>query len=130
MKKNISIAVCCLFVAINCFAQSNITWTIKDKLGKGAVKTTTVFNSNFSGFSSKDEVVAFNQKLKSNPEVASCEIVSNNGTNSDMKLIMKQAHDKSYYVGLAQKLDLAFIEVNNQKQTPKQMIDAIRNKKK
>ncbi|MBK8366592.1 MAG: hypothetical protein IPL10_03990 [Bacteroidetes bacterium] len=131
MKNLLTIAIFCIIIsASNLFAQSNLTWTIKDELGKGAVKTTTVFNSNFSGFLNKQEAIAFCQKLKTNPEVASCEIIANNGTNSDMKLVMKQAHNKQYYIAFAQKQSITSISVNGQKKTTEQMLQDIRNKKK
>ncbi len=131
MKNLLTIAIFCIIIsASNLFAQSNLTWTIKDELGKGAVKTTTIFNSNFSGFLNKQEAIAFCQKLKANPEVASCEIIANNGTNSDMKLVMKQAHNKQYYIGFAQKQSITSISVNGQKKTTEQMLQDIRNKKK
>ncbi len=131
MKNLLKVALFCLiFSASKIVAQSNLTWTIKDQIGKGAIKTTTVFNSNFSGFLNKQEAITFCQKLKTNPEVASCEIVTNNGTNSDMKLTMKQAHNKQYYIGLAQKLSITSIAVNGHKKTTEQMLQDIRNKKK
>ena len=131
MKNLLSVAFFCLIIsASNLFAQSNLTWTIKDKLGKGAIKTMTVFNSNFSGFLNKQEAIAFCQKLKSNPEIASCDIVANNGTNCDMKLTMKQPHNKQYYVSFAQKSSITSIEFNGQKKTTAQMLQDIRNKNK
>ncbi|MBK6985235.1 MAG: hypothetical protein IPH32_10990 [Bacteroidetes bacterium] len=131
MKKLLSLTVfCIIFLASSLVAQSNLTWTIKDKLEKGAIKTTTVFNSNFSGFLNKQEAIAFCQKLKTNPEVASCEILTNSGANCDMKLTMKQPHNKQYYIGFAQKLNVANIEVNGQKKTTTQMMQDIRNKSK
>lgn len=131
MKKSLSITLFCLIIsASSMFAQSNITWTLKDNFAKGAIKTTTVLNSNFSGLTSKENAVAFVQKLKANPEVASCEIINNTGSNCDVKLVMKQAHDKMYYVNMAQKLGVAYIEVNGQKKTPAQFIIDKRNKKK
>ena len=131
MKNLLTVALFCLILsASNLFAQSNLTWTIKDQLGKGVIKTTTVFNSNFSGFLNKQEAIAFCQKLKTNPEVASCEIVTNSGANCDMKLTMKQPHNKQYYVSLAQKLNITNIAVNGQKKTTAEMMQEIRNKNK
>lgn len=131
MKKILSIV--CLAVLMFSFkaqAQSNITWTLKDDLAKGAIKTTTVLNSNFTGLNTKENAVAFVQKIKANPEVASCDIVSNTGTSCDVKLVMKKAHDKMYYINMAQKLGVAYIQVNGQKKTPAQFIADKRNKKK
>ena len=131
MKNLLNVALFCLiFSASKVIAQSNITWTIKDNLGKGVVKTMTVFNSNYSGFSNKQEAIAFCQKLKTNPEVASCDIVTNSGTNCDVKMVMKQTHDKVYYIALAQKLNIAFINANGQAKTPTEMMQEIRNKHK
>ncbi len=131
MKKILSIA--CLTILLFSFkarAQSNITWTLKDNFVKGAIKTTTVLNSNFSGLTSKENAIAFVQKFKSNPDVASCEIINNTGTSCDVKLVMKHAHDKFYYVNMAQKLGVAYIQVNGQKKTPSQFIIDKRNKNK
>lgn len=131
MKNLLSATLVCLIIsASSLFAQSNVTWTIKDKLEKGQIKTMTVFNSNLSGFSNKQEAIAFCQKLKSNPEVASCDIITNNGTNCDVKLAMKQPHNKQYYISFAQKSNIANIEVNGQKKTTAQMLQDIRDKKK
>ncbi len=131
MKKILSIAcLAILMFSFKAHAQSNITWTLKDNFAKGAIKTTTVLNSNFSGLSSKENAIAFVQKLKANPEVASCDIITNTGSSCDVKLVMKKAHDKMYYVNMAQKLGVAYIEVNGQKKTPAQFIIDKRNKKK
>ncbi|MBA4241000.1 MAG: hypothetical protein C0448_09755 [Sphingobacteriaceae bacterium] len=131
MKKILSIAcLAILMFSFKAYAQSNITWTLKDNFAKGAIKTTTVLNSNFSGLSSKENAIAFVQKLKANPEVASCDIITNTGSSCDVKLVMKKAHDKMYYVNMAQKLGVAYIEVNGQKKTPAQFIIDKRNKKK
>ena len=131
MKNLLKVALFCfIFSASKVIAQYNITWTIKDNLGKGVVKTMTVFNSNYSGFSNKQEAIAFCQKLKTNPEVASCDIVSNSGTNCDVKMVMKQPHDNVYYIALAQKLNVAFIHLNGQTKTPTAMMQEIRGKHK
>ncbi len=131
MKNLLSATLVCLIIsASSLIAQSNITWTIKDKLEKGEIKSMTVFNSNLSGFSNKQEAINFCQKLKTNPEVASCDIITNNGANCDVKLSMKQPHNKQYYIGFAQKSNIANIEVNGQKKTTAQMLQEMRDKKK
>ena len=130
MKNLLTAVLLCVVISVSrVFAQSNVTWTIKDKLVKGEIKTLTVLNSNFSGFISKQEAIVFCQKLKKNPEFASCDIISNNTTNCDIKLIMKQTHDKMYYVGLAQKLGVAYFEVNGTKKTPQEIALAKRRVK-
>ena len=124
MKKILSII--CLTVLIlsgKAYSQSNLTWTVKDKIEKGYFKTHTSFNTSFSGFTNKTEATKFFNKIKSNPDVASAEVsgADANG-NCDLTLVMKQAHDKTYYVGMAQKLGVAYIEANGKKQTPEQII--------
>lgn len=131
MKKILAITLFYFMCSsFNLFSQSNLTWSIKDRLEKGAIKTTTVFNSNFSGFLNKQEAIAFCQKLKTNPEVASCEIILNSGANCDMKLTMKQTHTNVYYIGLAQKLGVTNLAVNGQTKTIEQMMKDIRTKNK
>ena len=63
---------------------------------------------------------SFVQKLK---------LIHSNG-NCDLRLVMKQPHNKQYYVGMAQKLGVSYISVNNQKKTPTQILEEIRNKNK
>ena len=110
-------------LSIKGYSQSNITWTLKDNLAKGAIKTITVLNSNFSGLSSKENAIAFLQKFKLNPDVASCDIITNSGNSCDVKIVMKNTHNKMYYVALAQKMGIAYIQVNGQKKTPAQFIN-------
>jgi hypothetical protein len=132
MKKILSITCFAILMAtFSAHAQSNLTWTVKDNVQKGFFKTATTLNSHFSGFSSKDEATKFCDKLKTNPEVASA-VVSNSDANGncDLKLVMKQAHDKQFYLILAQKLGVSYIDVNGQKKTPEQIIADKRNKKK
>ena len=111
------------------YAQSNLTWTLKDNIQKGYFKSHTTFNTSLSGFTSKDQATKLLSKIKANPEVASAEVsnVDANG-NSDLKLVMKSAHDKMYYVGLVQKLGVEYIVANGKKQTPAQIIEEKRLK--
>lgn len=106
------------------YAQSNITWTIKDKIVKGYIKSHTSFNTSFSGFTNKSEFDKFLSKIKSNPEIASIEIKNSDANgNCDLKLVMKHTHDKIYYIGLAQKLGVSYIVFNNVKKTPQQIMN-------
>lgn len=124
MKKNLSIAfLIALIFSFKAYSQSNITWTIKNHLQKGVIKTMTTFNGNVSGFSSKEQAIAFFQKFKSHPEVASCDIITNTGTNCDMKLVMKQTHDKKYYATFAMKMGISYIVANGAKKTPAQWLE-------
>lgn len=111
------------------YSQSNLTWKVKDNIQKGFFKTHTTFNTSFTGFTSKDEATKLISKIKSNPEVASVE-TSNSDVNGncDLKLVMKSVHDKMYYVGLAQKLGIAYFEVNGNKKTPTQIAQEKREK--
>lgn len=132
MKKIISITVFAFILLIGkSYAQSNITWVIKDKIEKGFFKTATTINSQFNGFSNKEDADKFIQKIKGNAEVASVSILNSdvNG-NTDMKITMKQTHDKQYYIGMAQKLGVQYIEANGKKKTPAQYIEEMRAKKK
>lgn len=132
MKKFLSIScLVILLFASSTYAQSNITWTLKDKVQKGFFKSSTTLNSHFSGFTSKDEAAKFCAKFKANAEVASAEVSNSDANgNCDLRLVMKQPHNKQYYVNMAQKLGVAYISVNNQKKTPTQILEEIRNKKK
>lgn len=124
MKKILSIT--CLAILMfsgKMYSQSNITWKVKDNIQKGYFKSRTTFDVSFDGFTSKTESDKFFEKLKSNPEVISA-VLSNVDAkgNGDVKLTMKQPHDKMYYVGLAQKLGIAYFEVNGTKKTPSQIM--------
>ena len=131
MKKTLSFT--CLAILMLCsraYSQSNLTWTFKDKGEKGFFKTNTAFNSNFSGFTTIDESSKFIAKIKSNPEVASVTVLSTDTKgNCDVIVNMKQPHEKMYYVALAQKLEVAYIQYDNKKKTPAEIIQASRNKK-
>ncbi len=127
MKKILSIAFFCLMlITFNAKSQSNLTWTINDNMPKGFFKTATVFNSTFTGFKSNAEVVKFTQNLKSNSEVANCEITASSATSCTMKLIMKRAQDKPYYLALLAKNGVTNISANGQKKT----IDELKKGKK
>ena len=132
MKKILSIAcLAILMLTSAAYAQSNVTWTVKDKVQKGFFKSSTVINSHFSGFANKDEATKFCSKIKAYPEVASAEVSNADANgNCDIKLSVKQPQNKQYYVNLAQKLGVAFINVNGEKKTPEQIIVDMRNKKK
>ena len=99
------------------FAQSNITWTVKDKIEKGALKSMTVFNSSFSGFTSKEESAKFYQNLKTNPELASCDLINSTNNSCDLKITMKRAHDKHYFIALFSKLGVSSVSANGNKKT-------------
>lgn len=132
MKKILSIICLAVLVLSNKgFSQSNLTWTVKDKIEKGFIKSHTTFNSSFSGFTNKEEANKFLSKIRSNAEVASVSVINSDANgNCDLTLVMKQTHDKMYYVGLAQKLGISYIVVNGVKKTPAQIVEEKRNKGK
>lgn len=98
-------------------AQTNLNWTFKDQFTKGFLKTSTLFNSTFSGFGSADQTNSFIAKLKANPNVASCEVVTKTATTCDLKLKMKTVHDKSFYLTFAHNAGVQFITINGKKKT-------------
>lgn len=132
MKKILTItSLVILMLATKAYSQSNLTWTLKDNVQKGYFKTNTIINSNFSGFTSKDEATKFCAKIKANAEVASAEVSNSDASgNCDIKLTFKQTHDRLYYLGMAQKLGVAYILVNGDKKTPTQIVEEIRSKNK
>ncbi len=118
MKKIFSVAcLALLLVSFKAHSQSNLTWIIKDHMEKGALKTMTVFNSSITGFKSTEEVNKFCQTLKANPEVASCTVISSTANSCNIKLNMKHAQNKSYYVGLAARAGIAYINMNGTTKT-------------
>ena len=130
MKKILSITcLAILMLTTKTYAQSNLTWKVKDNIQKGFFKTHTTFNTSFYGFTSKEEANKLISKIKANPEAESVEISNSdvNG-NADVKLVMKNVHDKMYYVGFAQKLGIAYLEVNGNKKTPAQIVQEKREK--
>jgi hypothetical protein len=103
-KKNIIAALVIVVMMVSSIiAQSNITWKFKDQLQKGSIKTTKVLNASFIGFANNAAALSFYQKMKAYDAFSSCELVSNTASSCDLKLVMKQAHDKLFYAGLAKK---------------------------
>jgi hypothetical protein len=133
MKKILAItSVVILMLATKAYSQSNVTWTVKDKVQKGFFKTSKVINSNFSGFSNKEEATIFINKLKADRAVLSAEVSNTDAKgNSDVVLTFRDNHDKRFYVGMAQKYQVAYIAVNGDKKTPAQIMEGIvaKNKK-
>ncbi len=125
MKKLLSLVCLSLFMlSVKAYAQSNTTWTIKDNVQKGFFRTATTFNTHFSGFANKAQADALIQKIKTQPDVSAA-MVSNadaNG-NCDVRLVMRSAHDKKHYLGMAQKLGIQYVEVNGKKKTPAQWLE-------
>jgi hypothetical protein len=128
MKK---ILPCLFFFAVlftaTLTAQSNLNWKFKDKFEKGYLKTNTLINSSFAGFNNAGEVDAFISKVKANPNVASCDVVSRNATSCDMKLKMKTVHDKPFYLSFANSIGVQYITLNGDK---KSLDELKRGKKK
>ena len=126
-KRNVITALLIvIMITPSIIAQSNITWKFKDQLQKGAIKTTKVLNASFIGFANNAAALSFYQKMKAYDAFSSCELISSNASSCDLKLVMKQPHDKSFYAGLAQKMGVSFVEVNGTKKTPQEIL----NKKK
>lgn len=118
MKNLLSIAFfCTIFFVSKTYAQSNLTWTFKGQTPKGFLKTGTVFNSIFTGFKSNEETTSFIQTLKSNKEIASCDVLSSTKNSCDLKIVMKQTHNKPYYINLASRIGVQFISANGNKKS-------------
>lgn len=132
MKKILTItSLVILMLATKAYSQSNLTWTVKDKVQKGFFKSSKVINSNFSGFSNKEEATVFINKLKADRSVLSAEVTSTDAKgNSDVKITFRDNHDKKFYVGMAQKYQVAYIAVNGDRKTPTQIMDGINAKNK
>ncbi len=116
-----------LMLSLNFYSQSNITWVVKDKVGKEFFTNHITINTNVTGFESKSQSEVFINQLKATPEVMSAE-VSDAEANGNFNLIltMKNTHDSVYYIGLAQKLGVAYIIVNGEKKTTVQLRDEAR----
>lgn len=125
MKKIIYTTLISLTLSVTgLLAQSNLTWIIKDPTQKGFLKTATVFNSTFSGFKSNEETASFIQTLKSNKEIATCDVLSSSKNSCDLKIVMKQAHNKPYYINLASTIGVQFISLNGNKKTLQELREA------
>ena len=122
MKKILSIAIFTLMLlSAKSYAQTNLSWTIKDN---GALKTRTEINSSFSGFSNQNEALAFFQKLRSNPDVASCEDLGKDASgNYNAKIKMKDVHNKQYYASFAMKYGITSITANGMTKTPREWME-------
>ena len=116
MKNLFLIAFFCSMV-FTTFSQSNLTWTVKGDIPQGYLKRSTVFNSNFNGFKNNVESAAFIQKLKSNSEIESCDVVSSTENSCDVKITMKRIHEKSYYLNFASSVGVNFISINGDKKS-------------
>jgi hypothetical protein len=120
MKKLLSIVCLSLFMlSVQAYGQSNTTWTIKDNVQKGFFKTATTFNTHFSGFTNKAQADAVILKIKGYGDIASATVTNEDANgNCDVKMVMKMAHDKKYYLAFAQKIGIQYVEVNGKKKTP------------
>ena len=111
MKKILFISIVfCALVSSKVKAQSNLTWTFLGQIDKGEIKKSKVVQINLNGFTSQTEATTALNVLKTNAEIISCTTskVDAKG-NCDLVLTLKNPHDKSFYLGLAQKMgvDLA-----------------------
>lgn len=123
MKKLFSLVCLMLLLSVTSRAQSNTTWTIKDRAEKGFFKTATTFHTHLSGFTARSQSDALMQSLKANGNIAAATLSNTDANgNGDLLLVMKTAQDKKYYIGLAQKLGIQYLEVNGTKKTPAQWL--------
>jgi hypothetical protein len=128
MKKLLPLVCLSLFmIAAKAYGQS--IWTIKDNVQKGYFKTNTTFHTHIGGFSSKAQADAVVEKIKAIRDVSSVEVSNADANgNCDLKLIMQAAHNKKYYLGVAQKLGIQYVEVNGTKKTPAQWLEEAEKK--
>jgi len=124
MKKLFSVSIFC-FIVLTTYSQSNLTWTVKGEIPKGYLKRSKNFDSNFNGFKNNAETADFIQKLKSNPEIESCDVISSSANSCDVKITMKQIHEKPYYLSFASSIGVAFISINGDKRS----LDEIKQEK-
>jgi hypothetical protein len=127
MKKIISLCFFALLVLSGkIYAQSNLTW-IPTSFGKGAKVTQA--KEAFTGFNNEKEVATFAQNVRNNPDVASCESLGKDASgNYVFDIKMKEAHGAKYYLNWAPKLGIAYVMVNGEKKTPRELL-AEANKK-
>lgn len=131
MKKLLTLTLLSFIFSLSAKSQSNIILSLTDKVEKGYFKTRNVFNASISGFSSKEESNKFYNYLKSNGDVKSIEVFNPDARgNSNIKLTMKAFHDKKYFIVLATKLNVGYIEINGEKKTVEAMMNEINSKKK
>jgi hypothetical protein len=118
MKKIfITFLFCSLFIATKTVAQSNLVWTMKDKMQKGGLKTITTINSEFTGFKSEAEVAKFCSDLKANKDVQSCNVISKTNSTCNLQIVMKSTHDGRYYMQLASNMGVAYVVANQQRKS-------------
>lgn len=130
MKKIfISFLFCTLFIATKTVAQSNLVWTMKDKMEKGAIKTVTTINSEFTGFKNDAEITKFCSDLKSNKDVQACNVVSKTTSACNLQIVMKSAHNGKYYLQLAKSIGVENIIVNQKRKNVDQSLAKAENKK-
>jgi hypothetical protein len=128
MKKTLFISIVFFaLVSSKVKAQSNLTWTFLGQIDKGEIKKSKVVQINLNGFTDQTEATTALNVLKTNAEIISCTTskVDAKG-NCDLVLTLKNPHDKSFYLGLAQKMGVDYIMANNKK---KSVADLVAGKK-
>ncbi len=106
-----------LMLSSSLYAQSNLTWTFKDKYVKETAKDITVLNASFTGFEKAEDVSKFCQTLKNNAYIASLDVVASTANSCDLKVTMKEPQERNFYLGLASKMNVKYIEFNGTKKT-------------
>ncbi len=124
MKKILSVTIFCLaLLSSKAYSQSNLTWTFKGQIDKGEIKKSTVVQINLNGFADQIEATNALKVLKTNAEIISCTTSNVDAKgNCDAVLTLKSAHDKSFYLGLAQKMGVDYMMANNKKKSVAELI--------
>lgn len=120
---------CSYFIVTKTIAQSNLTWTMKDKMEKGAIKSITTINSEFTGFKNDAEVSKFCSNLKLNKDIQSCNIISKTNSTCNLQIVMKSAHEGRYYIQFAKNIGVEYLVFNEQRKSVNEALAKDQNKK-
>lgn len=120
MKKiNLSLVIAALLTIFSLTAnaqKNNTTIIVKDNVNADYFKTHLEYKAQFTGFNSESDLKKVCESISSNPSIAKCEIVGNDGNGRyDIVLVVKQYQDMVFFKRLAINNNIMYTVVNGEK---------------